>query len=331
VGALMLAMAVAVAACSVPGAGGGNRITAIAYFSDINSLEHHATVEMNGVGVGRVSHIDVTGSLAKLTLSITKSSDVPADVTPEVRTPTLLGAEVVELLVPPHATGLLANGAVIADQAHPGQFEPDLESLVGAGNGLLDNFVAQDGTSALAQIISEQAQGFGPEGGDLRAVLDDLDTVVTGYAGQTTTVDTLLNNLATFASGIGPDAEANAEALTNLADTTEVLDRQKDRLVNLLAALSTVSEQGSELLNADLGEITDQLTALNTVTAGVANQQAALGRVVQFLNGHNLSTSRGVDHNDDFIQVLNDFIICGLAGGGEIPSSPVSSCSNVAP
>jgi phospholipid/cholesterol/gamma-HCH transport system substrate-binding protein len=331
VGAAVLILAVTLAACSVPGLGSKDRLTATAYFSDVNALEHHATVEMNGIGVGIVSHIAVAGSLAKLTLSINKNAHVPADVTAVIRTPTLLGSEVVELQLPQKPQGLLADGAVITSAAHPGAFQPDLESLVTAGNGLLNNFVAQGGTTALAQIISENAQGFGPESGDLRAVLDDLNSVVSGYAGQTQTIDTLLGNLSNFASAVGPDAQANAEALTNLANTTEVLDRQKDRLVQLLAALSTVSAQGSSLLNADLGEITDQLSALNTVTAGVANQQVALGKVVQFLNGHNLSTSRGVDHNDDFVQVLNDFIVCGLPGGGEIAGNPVSSCSSVLP
>ena len=203
-------------------------------------------------------------------------------------------------------------------------FEPDLFGpLVKSGNSLLDTFAVRGGTTALAQIISEGAQGFGPESGDLRAVLDDLDTVVTGYAGQTQTIDTLLNNLSTFVSGLGPDAEANAQALTNLANTTEVLDRQKDRLVQEFAALlNSVSTQGLNSSNADLTEITDQLSAVNTVTKGVANQQVALGKVLQFLNGHNESTARGVDHNDDFIQVLNDFIICGLGQAVGDPGQP---------
>ena len=37
----------------------------------------------------------------------------------------------------------------------------------------------------------------------------------------------------------------------------------------------------------------------------------------------------GVDHNDDFVQVLNDFIVCGLPGSGENPSDPVNTCGPV--
>jgi ABC-type transporter Mla subunit MlaD len=237
---------------------------------------------------------------------------------------------VVELQVPANDTAPpLADGAMISTPAKPGTFRPDLETLVQSGQNLLGTLGAE-GTTALAQVISEGAQGFGPEGGDLRAVLDNLNTVVSGYAGQTQTIDTLLDNLQSFTSTLGPNAEANAEALTNLADTTAVLDRQKDRLLDLLSSLTAVSAQGSSLLNADLGQITDQLTGLNSVLAGVADRQTALGSVLTYLNGHNLATARAVDPTDDFVQVLNDFIVCGLPGGGEQPTSPLNSCTNVA-
>lgn len=324
----MLALLVGLAACAVPGTGGGGRITVTAFFSDIDALEHHATVEMSGVSVGRVSHIQVDGSEAKLTLSLRKGAGVPADAVPVIATPTLLGSQVVDLRVPAndHA-GPVQDGAVLADAARPGKLEPDLESLVRSGNQLL-GVLGAEGTTALARVISENAQGFGPEGGDLRAVLDSLDTVTAGYASRTQTIQTLLRNLDAFTSATGPSAQADAEALTNLAHATEELDRQKDRLVNLLASLSSLGAQTSSFLSADLDEITHQLSALNTVATGLARQQASLGRVVEYLNGHNLGTSRVVDKNDDFTQVLNDFVVCGLPGGGEDPTSPLNSCSN---
>ncbi|HEY2427941.1 MAG TPA: MlaD family protein [Acidimicrobiales bacterium] len=322
-------LAIPVAACSAVLGGGSGRITVTGDFSDVNALEHDASVVMNGVAVGYVKHMTVDGTEAKLTMLINKSADVPSNVTPVVGQQSLLGPDVVELLVPAgDRAAPLQDHAVIADAAHPGRFQPDLETLVKSGNDLLGTLGAE-GTTALAQVIAENAQGFGREGGDLRAVLDDLNVVVGGYATRTRTIDTLLGNLATFASTVGPAAQADAQALSNLANTTGVLDRQKDRLLDLLASLSSVSAQGSSLLEADLTQITDQLNSLNTVTKGVANQQAALGQVLKYLNGHNLSTSRGVDPADDFVQVLNDFIVCGLPGGGEVPTSPLNSCNNV--
>jgi phospholipid/cholesterol/gamma-HCH transport system substrate-binding protein len=322
-------LAIALAACSSIGGGGGNRITVTGDFADVNALEHDASVVMNGVTVGFVKHVTVDGNLAKLTMSLRQNAYVPADVTPVVGQQSLLGPDVVELLVPAgDKAGPLRDHAVIADAAHPGRFQADLETLVKSGTDLLGTLGAE-GTTALAQVIAENAQGFGPEGGDLRVVLDDLNTVLGGYATRTQTINTLLDNLDTFASNLGPNAQANAQALTNLANATAVLDRQKDRLLNLLSSLSSVSTEGHSLLSADLREITDQLTSLNTVTKGVANQQAALGQVLKYVNGHNLSTARSVHSAEDFVQVLNDFIVCGLPGGGEVATDPLNSCSYV--
>lgn len=329
VGAVLAAL-LGLAACSIPGisGGGGGVLTVTGDFVDINALEHRATVEMNGVTVGVVSHIQVDGNLAKLTMSIKRSARVPADVVADIRRASLLGPDVVELTPPPNSTApLLADHAVLASAANPGKFLPDFESLVHAGNDLLGTLGAE-GTSALARVVAEGAKGFGPEGGDLRIVLDSLDTVMAGYATRTQTITTLLQNLDRFASTLAPNAQANGEALSNLARTTEVLDRQKDRLVSLLGSLSAVSLQGSQLLDADLGQITDQLNSLRSVTQALANQQASLGQVVTFLNGHNLATSRGVSHPNDYTQVLNDFVVCGLPGhaGGDKPGDPLNSC-----
>ncbi|GAC1593323.1 MAG: hypothetical protein NVS3B21_14240 [Acidimicrobiales bacterium] len=321
-----------VAACS---GGSGSKvnpakgtISVTADFVDVNALEHRATVEMNGVNVGVVSHIQVDGPLAKLTMRIKRSARVPADAVADVRRASLLGPDVVELTPPPNSTGaLLADHAVLADAAHPAKFLPDFETLVHAGNGLLGALGAE-GTSALSRVIAEGAKGFGPEGGDLRVVLDSLNTVVSGYATRTATITTLLQSLDTFSSTLAPSAQANAQALSNLARTTEVLDRQKDRLVSLLSSLSNVSVQGTQLLDADLRQITDQLNSLRVVTAAVANQQQSLGDVLHFLEGHNLATFRGVSHPNDFIQVLNDFVVCGLPGhaGGDVPGDKLNSC-----
>ena len=318
--------AVGLAACSGGGSASSGRITVTGEFVDINALEHHATVELNGVGVGVVSHIAVDGQLARLTMSLKKSAHIPADVVADIRQDSLLGPDVVELTPPAGSTAPpLADHAVLADASHPAKFQPNFETLVKAGNDLLGALGAS-GTSALARVVAEQARGFGPEGGDLRLVLQDLNTVVSNYATRTATLTGLLQNLDRFASTLAPQADANAQALTNLAGATAALDRQKGRLVDLLRSLGALSATGANLLKADLSAITDQFGTLRAVTQALSNQQAALGNVLLYFYGHNLATARGVSRPDDFIQVLNDFIVCGIPGGGDKPGSPTDSC-----
>jgi phospholipid/cholesterol/gamma-HCH transport system substrate-binding protein len=322
----LLALALALVPLAACAGGGGGRITATAWFADINALEHHATVELNGVNVGVVTHIAVDGPLAKLTMSLKRGANIPADVTAVVQQDSILGPDVIVLVVPPNDIAPpLADHAVIADPAHPGKFQPDFETLVKSGNDLLGTLGAA-GISALARVVSEGAKGFGPEGGDLRLVLDDLNNVVTGYATRTQAITTLLQHLDTFSTTLGPNAQADAQALSNLSNTTSELDRQKDRLVSLLTSLGTVAEQGASFLNTNVGFITDQLTGLSAVIKALANQQVSLGNALVYLYGHNQALSLGVSHPDDFIQVLNDFVVCGIPQGGDQPGSALNSC-----
>jgi virulence factor Mce-like protein len=323
VGATALLAALLTAGLSACGGGSSATMTATAEFTDVGALASNATVEMAGVHIGHVSHIQVDGTKAKLTLVFPRSVRVPAGVVAQVRRGSILGPQLIELIIPPSvpAEPLLADKGVIETT----DVRPDLEDLIKTGTDVIGALSA----SQLAELLQEGAKGFGGEGGTLHQVIDNLNTVLAGYASRTSAITSVIQNLDTFSSELGPAAQANAQAISNLAQTVSILDAQRVRLTNLLSALDTVSQQGVALLATQLPQIADQLLALRNVTQAVANQQTALGTILSSLPGHNLATSDATVNN--FIQVLNDFIICGLPGGGEIVGNPVSSCSAVNP
>jgi phospholipid/cholesterol/gamma-HCH transport system substrate-binding protein len=296
-------------------------MTAIAEFTDVGALAHGATVEMAGVSIGHVSHIQVDGSKARLVLVFPRSAHVPVSVTAQVRRAAVLGPQVIELIVPPGG----ANAALLADHATIASTDvrPDLEELIKSGTDLFGALSA----SQIATLLQEGAAAFGGEGGQIHQTLDNLDVVLTGYASRTATITSLVHDLDTLTASLGPNSDANALALANLARTTAVLDDQRTRFVNLLASLDTVSRQGVTLLATQLPQIADQLLALRTTTQALANQQKALGNILKYLPLHNAALAGSTVN--DFIQVLNDFIICGVPGGGEDPTSPLNSCSFV--
>jgi phospholipid/cholesterol/gamma-HCH transport system substrate-binding protein len=323
VAAVAVLCGVIAAGLSACGGGGPGMMTASAEFTDISSMAHHATVEMAGVSIGYVSHIAVDGAHARLTLRFPRSARVPASVVAQVRRAAVLGPEVVELVIPTGASllPLLADKATITAT----EVRPDLEDLIKTGSDLLGAVDA----SQLAELLQEGATGVAGRGAELHQLIDNLDTVLTGYASRTAQVTALVKDLDTFASTVGPAAQADAEALTNLAQTTAELDQQRVRLTNLLAALNSLSVQGVELLATQLPQIGDQLVALQSLTQALAKQDAALGAVLTYFKGHNASTKEA--SVDNFLQVLNDFIICGVPGGGEDPTSPLNACTKVTP
>lgn len=320
------AAAVALAAGGLVACSGGPSTpqqTAYASFADVADMAPGAPVELHDVAIGHVTSIRLVNDKARLTLRFRKDLALPAELTARVRRTSVLGEKYVELR--PDTTDKsaprLADGATIART----EVVPDFENLVASGTAVFGAV----SSSQLAGLISEGAQGFGGKGPELRALLDRLDTVTTGYKAHTDSIRTLITSLDDLSSTVGPSAKAQADAIANLAETTRILADQRDRLVDLLGSLGSLAKQGNGILDAHFAEVERQFQALRVLSQAIADREDDLGRFLHYLPLHNAATQTGV--RDDFLQVLNDFVVCGLptAIGGEDPTSPLNACTYV--
>jgi phospholipid/cholesterol/gamma-HCH transport system substrate-binding protein len=316
VAVLVAGVLLPLAACSR-----GGEIRATTVVDDVADMAKGAPVMFADVTVGSVSGISLTDdNRAKLTLSIEKEADIPADVIAKVRRTSVIGEKFVAL-EPMKGAGdaALEDGATIADS----EVVPDFEQLVSSGTALLGAVSANE----LALLLDEGARGFGGNGDDLRAVLDGFDTVLAGYASRSETIANLVRAIDTFAASVGPQADAHAAALVNLSEATRILAEERVALMDLLQRLRDLSLEGRSILDAHMERMQRQLNGLRVVTDVLRERQRELGLLLENLPIHNSTITSAV--RDDYAQVLNDIILCGVPGGGEDPSSPLNSCSYV--
>jgi phospholipid/cholesterol/gamma-HCH transport system substrate-binding protein len=297
---------------------GTPRVHATTTFEDVADLADGAPVFMADVRIGNVDTIrlDDDGTQATLELSFDRSAGVPAEVEARLRRTSPLGEKFVELrpLTDAADPPLLEDGAVI-EQA---TVVPDFEDVVASGT---DVFAAL-GASQLASLLDEGARGFGGQGANIHSLLSNLSDLVGGYTEHTGEIRTLITSIDDLASATGPAAQSHARALTELATTTRILDQQSSQLLDLVDALSTLSEQGSSILREHFAHITHQIQGLRSVTRAVRRGEAGLDALLEYTQGHNLALELGT--NGEFSQVLNDFVFCGVPGGGEGPG--VNDC-----
>lgn len=313
---VLAALVLGVSACS----GDGN-LQATAIVDDVADMAEGAPVMFADVTIGSVESISLTDdNRAELELSIDPDAEVPAEVTVRVRRTSVIGERFVELAASEGAgAALLEDGATISDT----EVVPDFEQLVGSGTALLGAVSANE----LALLLDEGARGFGGNGQDLRTVLEGLDTVMAGYASRSETIANLVRSIDAFAASVGPQAEAHAEALANLAETTRILSEERVVMLDLLESLRNLSVEGREILDAHMARIRSQLNGLRVVTDVLRERQLELGLLLENTPIHNATTSKAL--RDDYAQVLNDVILCGVPGGGEDPNSPVNACRYV--
>ncbi len=296
-------------------------MTANAVFADAQDLVTGAQVQMADVPIGQVTAITLDGTRAKVTMSIDKSARVPADATAALDQTTILGEHFVQLQVPsggPASRTLLADGGTIAHTT----VIPTVEQFISAGAQVFGSVSTND----LAQIIAAGGQGFDGQAASLRQLLNSFSTVAAGYAAHTSDIQTLITSLDQLGSTLAPSSGADAQAVSNLAQTVSILAQQSGRFTDLLQALNGVSTQGRSLLETYFPQINDQLTALAAVADQLgAHQQDLLG-LLHNLPLHNTTLPR--DIVDNFVQVLDNLIVCGIPGGGEDPTSAAATCGS---
>jgi phospholipid/cholesterol/gamma-HCH transport system substrate-binding protein len=318
---VVVALVAGTAGC-LTGGGSSTKMTANAVFSDAEDLVPGAQVQMADVPIGQVTAIALDGSSAKVTMSIDKSARVPADATAALDQTTILGEHFVQLQVPSSHNSthqaLLANGGTIARTS----VIPNVEQFISAGAQVFGSVSTND----LAQIIAAGGQGFDGQAASLRQLLNSLSTVTAGYASHSSDIQTVINSLDQLGSTLAPSSSADAQAVSNLAQTVSILAQQSGRFTDLLQALNSVSSQGRSLLETYFPQITDQLTALGAVANQLGSHQQDLLGLLKDLPLHNTTLPRDIVNN--FVQVLDDLIVCGIPGGGGDPSSPAATCGS---
>lgn len=295
--------------------GGTPAVSVHAVFSDVDNLVVGAPVQLADVPVGHVTAIGLDGSRARVTMSIDRAASVPADVTAELDQTSILGTWFVNLVVPRHPDGPIADGQTITRT----RVVPGVEQVIGAGSQV---FGAVSSTE-FAQIVAAGGRGFDGQAASLRSLLDDLSAVTAGYAHHTAQIRTTIQSLDTLGSSLAPDAGQDAQAISNLATTVTALAQESGQFNALLQSLDTLSVQGKSILSTYSPQITDQLDALRAVAGQLATHQQDLAELLRYLPLHD-STLSSVTRND-YLQVLENLIVCGIPGGGS-DSSPAFTC-----
>ncbi|HWD51142.1 MAG TPA: MCE family protein [Acidimicrobiales bacterium] len=313
--ALLVAGGLAVTGCNLPFQSPAT-LTTSATFADVGDLSNGASVQMASIPVGHVISISLVGTEARVKMVLNQSADVPQNLSAQLRRTSLLGEQYVDLIPDPsHPGGPMHTGEVIGDTS----VQPGIAQLLSAGATVIGGI----NSTQLADLVANSAQGFGGQGDNLRNLLDSLSTVIHGYAGRTSTIQSLITNADQLSATLAPEAAQNAQAISTLSQTTGVLANQSDRLVTLLQSLNDLSVQSSSILSNYTPQINEELTGLAATADSLQATENDLGNFLQFLPGHNTALQEVT--RDNQVQILTDLIICGLPGGGS-SSNPAFTC-----
>jgi phospholipid/cholesterol/gamma-HCH transport system substrate-binding protein len=245
---------------------GEDPMTVKVEFADVLDLVPQSTVKVNDVSVGKVTDIDLEGYQALVTLEIRRDVELPGNAVAELRQTSLLGEKFVELSAP-------EEGA-IADPLEDGETipieragrNPEVEEVLGALSLLLNG----GGVAQLKTITQELNKALEGREESARSVLRNLRTFTGQLDENKADIVAAIESLNRLALAAEKQLPTIDKALEELPSALDSIDRQRDDLVEMLAALNDLSDVAVDVIARSKGATITSLERLNPVLTQLA-------------------------------------------------------------
>lgn len=279
---MLLLMTMLTSSCAVLGfASSCEGTEIIGIFEQVGDLVENADVQSADVEVGTVQNIELKGWDAEVTMCVEPSEKVPQDVKLVVRTTSLLGEKFVDIQAQGTGPPFLEDGAILdTDQTGKAteleEVFAKLASILGTGNlEQINRF-----TTAQANILRDNSD-------ELREVLSRLRRFTDVLGGRQDQIASSVDSLDDVAQTILNDSSVLQQFLASFADSSKVLNRQREGLERLLIGLEDFSNVSMRLLDQiEQGldrQLRDLRPVLETAVANSDNVRRTLQTLATFV------------------------------------------------
>ncbi|MCX2934083.1 virulence factor Mce family protein [Mycobacterium sp. CVI_P3] len=266
---------------SLPGTAGGGPGSFVvqAQLPDVGNIQQNSRVRVGDVNVGTVTKIERQGWHALVTMTLDGNVALPANATATIGQTSLLGSLHVELASPKGVSpqGKLHNGSLIpltASRAYP-TTEQTLASLSLLLNG--------GGVGQIQDITQALSTGFAGREGDLRSLIEQLNIFIGNVKDQTQDIIEATDSVNKLASQIADQKPVVDKALKTIPHALEVLNDQRQNLVNALDELGKFSALTADTVNQTKEQLAKELQDIGPVLQALADAGPAMVRSLSFL------------------------------------------------
>jgi len=243
-------------------------------YANVEGLQLSANVQVRGLNVGRVSHMELLDNKGvKVTLSVYKSVEIPEGTTAALASPDLLGSKIISLDLGP-GPAMMSEGSTLT-----GTME----------KGVVDNVSAE----------------LTPRLKELQITILGLDTALAGInaivgpqnqqaiAGAIRSIQTTADNLSQLSGALGKESGEitsvihNANSITgNLAKNNEAIQQILTNVNNLSGLLANAPIQKT------VAELQTTISEFKGIASKINNNQGSLGLLINDKDLYNnLNTS----------------------------------------
>lgn len=236
-------------------------------FLDVLDLVPQSGVRVADVPVGRVEDIELGDDwTARVTLKVNGDVELPANAVAMIQQSSLLGEKYVELAAPggEQAQGTLEDGALIPLARTNRNVE--VEELLGALSLVLNG----GGLAQLQTISRELGDVMEGRESDLRATLEQLDTLIGGLDDQKSEINRALDSVNALAGTLAERTGTIETALDTIGPGLDVITQQRDLLVQMLDSLARLGDVGTRIIQQAGENTVEDLRLLQPILTQLA-------------------------------------------------------------
>jgi virulence factor Mce-like protein len=243
----------------VPTLLGLGRMTVTLELPATGALYRFSNVTYRGVQVGRVTSVQLTDDGVEATLSLDKSSKIPADLQAAVRSLSAVGEQYVDLLPRNDSPPYLHDGSTIAAR------DTTLPQAVGPMLDQVSALVASIPKDKLGDMLDESFTAFNGAGDDFGSLLDSGATVTRDANATSDNVRALIEDSGALLDSQAETTDSIRTWARSLAGVTDQVVIDDPHVRTLLQRGPGFAQETSRLLNQIKPTLPVLLANLTTV------------------------------------------------------------------
>ena len=325
----VLAAALAMSGCSTFGS--ADEPDLVAYFRDVGDLVKNAEVQIDDVGAGSITEIDLElddgDMIARVTMELDDDVRLRAgDLSAVVRQTSLLGEQFVQLIPGTDTGPVVGSGDTVEIPLSATDRRVDIEAFLSQ----LSSFVGGGGLEDLNRFTHAQALILEGRGERFGQAIEELETFTSILAGRKEDLGAAIDSLASASGTLASNRQTLISFLDSLDEANVLLAEQGGELARLFSSLRRFGTVNARFLARHESAINRQFKALRPILGGLAGASGELATdIVQLrtfleLFPKSLGGGPGGNQAGDYIQadavLCEDFTLCQTKGEkGDVP------------
>lgn len=327
---LVVALVLGLVATTLAACSGGGGTTVTAQFRDAAGLFVGNDVGVLGVRVGEVTRIEPAGRRVDVTLSIDPGVKVPADAGAVIVSRSVATDRYVEL-TPVYDRGpVLRSGTTIElDRTrNPVEFDDLLASvdeLAGAVAG------PEGSPSSLSDLVSVVADVLDGNGARIGATIDDLGTALGALDDGGGDVAAVLQDLDALTTTLAANDRTVRTFADRVTEATDLLDDDKVLIGQTFDALAETLREVATFVRRHRAEIGSQIDDISAVSRSLLDHQDQLTALAETFPLLMQNVERAVDDDGRLTMRLRpaDLVPGALAAQALCDELPAGLCDGV--